>query len=159
MPGSTSCAIPPGVTSPPPNGYSCPTGRTRAAHARVDERRSSGNKGRPPRRAAVGRLGGDEFSIVLELPAARREVRPAQLVQTLRTPVARDDDQVADIAASIGAAACDPSAPRDLIVLTRAADVALYVGKRALRPLIHQAAAAHAGRRRVRRRPSVVPSQ
>ncbi|WP_369275730.1 hypothetical protein AB5J55_42440 [Streptomyces sp. R11] len=68
---------------------------------------------------------------MLELPAARREVRSAQLVQTLRTPVARDDDQVAGIAASVAAATCDPSAPRDLTVLTCAADVALYDGKRA----------------------------
>ncbi|MEU1669400.1 GGDEF domain-containing protein [Streptomyces sparsogenes] len=93
-------------------------------------------------RASVGRLGGDEFAIVLELPAARREVRLAQLVQMLRVPVTLDDGQVVDVAASVGAATCDIVGTRDLSALQRAADAALYDGKHSGRA--HIATAAHA---------------
>ncbi|MBC2908210.1 GGDEF domain-containing protein [Streptomyces cupreus] len=93
-------------------------------------------------RAAVSRLGGDEFAIVLEMPAARREVRLAQLVQMLRVPVTLDDGQVVDVAASVGAAACDIVGTRDLSVLQRAADAALYEGKHSGRA--HLATAAYA---------------
>ncbi|MFF7975860.1 diguanylate cyclase [Streptomyces sp. NPDC007905] len=93
-------------------------------------------------RAAVGRLGGDEFAIVLELPAARREVRLAQLVRMLRTPVTLDDGQVVNVAASVGAATCDIVGTRDLSMLQRAADAALYDGKHSGRAAI--ATAAHA---------------
>ncbi|MDQ1051925.1 GGDEF domain-containing protein [Streptomyces sp. V4I2] len=92
--------------------------------------------------ASVGRLGGDEFAIVLELPAARREVRLAQLVRMLRTPVTLDDGQVVDVAASVGAATCDIVGTRDLSALQRAADAALYEGKHSGRAVI--ATAAHA---------------
>ncbi|MBC2868650.1 GGDEF domain-containing protein [Streptomyces mexicanus] len=79
--------------------------------------------------AAVGRLGGDEFAVVLELPAGRREQRLAQLVRMLHTPVVLDDGQAVDVAASVGAAAPDAVGSRDLSVLQRAADGALYAGK------------------------------
>jgi diguanylate cyclase (GGDEF)-like protein len=92
--------------------------------------------------AAVGRLGGDEFAIVLDLPATRREVRLAQLVRMLRMPVALDDGQVVDVAASVGAATCDIVGTRDLSALQRAADAALYDGKHSGRA--HLATAAHA---------------
>jgi diguanylate cyclase (GGDEF)-like protein len=92
--------------------------------------------------AAVGRLGGDEFAAVLELPAGRCEVRLAQLVRMLRTPVTLDDGQVVDVAASVGAATCDVIGTRDLSALQRAADAALYEGKHSGRA--HLATAAHA---------------
>ncbi|MER5719660.1 GGDEF domain-containing protein [Streptomyces sp. NPDC002132] len=92
--------------------------------------------------AAVGRLGGDEFAIVLELPAARREVRLEQLMRMLRTPVTLDDGQVVNVAASVGAATCDIVGTRDLSTVQRAADAALYEGKHSGRAIL--ATAAHA---------------
>ncbi|MEV6383122.1 GGDEF domain-containing protein [Streptomyces sp. NPDC051773] len=92
--------------------------------------------------AAVGRLGGDEFAIVLELPAARREQRLAQLVRMLHTPVVLDDGRTVDVAASVGAATPDAIGTRDLTVLQRAADAALYDGKHSGRAVL--ATAAHA---------------
>ncbi|MCP3771279.1 MULTISPECIES: GGDEF domain-containing protein [unclassified Streptomyces] len=80
-------------------------------------------------RAAAGRLGGDEFAVVLELAAGRREQRLAQLVRMLHTPVTLDDGRTIDVAASVGAAAPDILGTRDLTVLQRAADTALYDGK------------------------------
>ncbi|MZE76757.1 GGDEF domain-containing protein [Streptomyces xinghaiensis] len=80
-------------------------------------------------RAAVGRLGGDEFAVVLALPAARLEQRLAQLVRMLHTPVVLDDGRTVDVAASVGAAAPHAVGSRDLTVLQRAADAALYDGK------------------------------
>ncbi|MGW3151551.1 GGDEF domain-containing protein [Streptomyces sp. NPDC001177] len=71
-------------------------------------------------RADVGRLGGDEFAVVLELPAGRRAHRLRQL-RMLHTPVVLDDGRTVDVAASVSA--------RDLTVLQRAADAALYDGK------------------------------
>ncbi|MER7112216.1 GGDEF domain-containing protein, partial [Streptomyces sp. NPDC000229] len=87
-------------------------------------------------RAAVGRLGGDEFAVVLELPAARRAHRLKQLVRMLHTPVILDDGQVVDVAASVGAAAADVLDSRDLSVLQRAADAALYDGKHSGRAIL-----------------------
>ncbi|MFJ9478809.1 GGDEF domain-containing protein [Streptomyces mirabilis] len=80
-------------------------------------------------RAAAGRLGGDEFAVVLELTAAHREQRLEQLVRMLHTPVVLDDGRTVDVAASVGAATPDVIRPRDLTVLQRAADAALYDGK------------------------------
>ncbi|MFF1405055.1 GGDEF domain-containing protein [Streptomyces sp. NPDC058294] len=80
-------------------------------------------------RAAVGRLGGDEFAVVLALPAARLEQRLAQLVRMLHTPVVLDDGRTVDVAASVGAATPHAVGSRDLTVLQRAADAALYDGK------------------------------
>lgn len=93
-------------------------------------------------RAAVGRLGGDEFAVVLELPAGRRALRLEQLVRMLHTPVTLDDGRTVDVAASVGAAAPAPVGSRDLTVLQRAADSALYDGKHSGRA--HLATAAHA---------------
>jgi diguanylate cyclase (GGDEF)-like protein len=80
-------------------------------------------------RAAVGRLGGDEFAAVLPLPRGHREVRLAQLMRMLRTPVTLDDGRTVEVAASVGAATPDIVGTRDLSVLQRAADAALYDGK------------------------------
>ncbi|MGA4844761.1 GGDEF domain-containing protein [Streptomyces sp. G5(2025)] len=80
-------------------------------------------------RAAVGRLGGDEFAVVLELTATRREQRLTQLVRMLHTPVVLDDGRTVDVAASVGVATPDVIGSRDLAVLQRAADAALYDGK------------------------------
>ncbi|MFB8442719.1 GGDEF domain-containing protein [Streptomyces niveus] len=83
-------------------------------------------------RAAIGRLGGDEFAVVLELPADQRAQRLEQLVRMLRTPVRLDADGRTidvDVAASVGAATPDTIGSRDLTLLQRAADAALYDGK------------------------------
>lgn len=80
-------------------------------------------------RAAVGRLGGDEFAVVLELPAERLEQRLEQLVRMLHTPVVLDDGRTVDVAASVGAATPHAAGSRDLSLLQRAADAALYEGK------------------------------
>jgi diguanylate cyclase (GGDEF)-like protein len=94
-------------------------------------------------RAAVGRLGGDEFVVALELPAADRARRLEQLVSMLHTPVVLDDGRRVDVAASVGAATPDAIGSRDLTVLQRAADAALYEGKHTGHG--HLATAAHAG--------------
>ncbi|MFE0776440.1 GGDEF domain-containing protein [Streptomyces sp. NPDC058861] len=93
-------------------------------------------------RAAVGRLGGDEFALVLDLPADRRVQRLEQLVRMLHTPVVLDDGRVVDVAASVGAATPASVGSRDLSVLQRAADAALYDGKHTGRPVL--ATAEHA---------------
>ncbi|CAL9676669.1 hypothetical protein SUDANB105_07942 [Streptomyces sp. enrichment culture] len=80
-------------------------------------------------RAAIGRLGGDEFAVVLALPAARLEQRLAQLLRMLHTPVVLDDGRTVHVAASVGAATPQAVGSRDLTVLQRAADAALYDGK------------------------------
>lgn len=102
-------------------------------------------------RAAAGRLGGDEFAVVLELPAARLEQRLVQLVRMLRTPVVLDDGRTVDVAASVGAATPDIVGSRDLTVLQRAADAALYDGKHtgsaAIATAVHTTVAAVNGRR------------
>nr|WSW64517.1 GGDEF domain-containing protein [Streptomyces sp. NBC_00998] len=92
-------------------------------------------------RAAVGRLGGDEFAVVLELPADRRAHRLEQLVRMLYAPVVLDDGRTVDVAASVGVATPDVLGTRDLSLLQRAADAALYDGKHSGRAV--QATAAH----------------
>jgi diguanylate cyclase (GGDEF)-like protein len=87
-------------------------------------------------RAAVGRLGGDEFAVVLELPAARLEQRLTQLVRMLHTPVVLEDGRTVDVAASVGAATPHTVGSRDLTVLQRAADAALYDGKHTGRAVV-----------------------
>ncbi|MFE4310435.1 GGDEF domain-containing protein [Streptomyces sp. NPDC056891] len=87
-------------------------------------------------RASVGRLGGDEFAVVLELTAARRAHRLEQLVRMLHTPVTLDDGRTVDVAASVGAAAPASVGSRDLTVLQRAADAALYDGKHSGRAVL-----------------------
>ncbi|MFD8251287.1 GGDEF domain-containing protein [Streptomyces werraensis] len=91
-------------------------------------------------RACVGRLGGDEFAVVLELPAARREQRLAQLMRMLHTPVTLDDGRTVDVAASVGAATPHTTGVRDLAALQRAADAALYEGKHSGRAVVATAA-------------------
>lgn len=86
--------------------------------------------------AAVGRLGGDEFALVLDLPAARRVQRLEQLVRMLHTPVVLDDGRTVDVAASVGAATSAAVGSRDLSLLQRAADAALYDGKHTGRPVL-----------------------
>ncbi|MEU9677815.1 GGDEF domain-containing protein [Streptomyces parvus] len=93
-------------------------------------------------RAAVGRLGGDEFAVVLELASDRRAQRLEQLVRMLHTPVVLDDGRTVDVAASIGAATPDALGTRDLTVLQRMADAALYDGKHTGRAVL--ATAQHA---------------
>ncbi|MEW1548436.1 GGDEF domain-containing protein [Streptomyces tsukubensis] len=80
-------------------------------------------------RAAVGRLGGDEFAVVLELATDNLERRLEQLMRMLHTPVTLDDGSTVDVAASVGAATPTSVGSRDLTVLQRAADAALYDGK------------------------------
>ncbi|MEV0981970.1 GGDEF domain-containing protein [Streptomyces sp. NPDC049915] len=92
--------------------------------------------------AAVGRLGGDEFAVVLALPADRLEERLAQLVRVLHIPVVLDDGRTVDVAASVGAATPHAVGSRDLTVLQRAADAALYDGKHSGRAAV--ASPAHA---------------
>ncbi|MFJ8028424.1 GGDEF domain-containing protein [Streptomyces sp. NPDC096311] len=87
-------------------------------------------------RASVGRLGGDEFAVVLELKAGRRAQRLEQLVRMLHTPVVLDDGRTVDVAASVGAAAPTSVGSRDLTVLQRAADAALYDGKHSGRAVL-----------------------
>lgn len=102
-------------------------------------------------RAAVGRLGGDEFAVVLELKADRRTQRLEQLVRMLHTPVTLDDGRTVDVAASVGAAAPASVGSRDLSMLQRAADAALYDGKHSGRAVLataqHTTVASINGRR------------
>ncbi|MFE9404788.1 GGDEF domain-containing protein [Streptomyces sp. NPDC006530] len=102
-------------------------------------------------RAAIGRLGGDEFAVVLELNFDRREQRLEQLVRMLHTSVTLDDGRTVDVAAPVGAAAPASVGSRDLTVLQRAADAALYEGKHSGRATFataqHHAVASINGRR------------
>jgi diguanylate cyclase (GGDEF)-like protein len=93
-------------------------------------------------RASVGRLGGDEFAVVVQVAAALLEQRLAQLVRMLHTPVVLEDGRTVDVAASVGAASTGVLSTRDLTVLQRAADAALYDGKHSGHA--HLATAAHA---------------
>ncbi|MFE9679408.1 hypothetical protein ACFYO5_35765 [Streptomyces sp. NPDC006259] len=74
--------------------------------------------------------------MVLELPAARLERRLAQLVRMLHSPVVLEDGRTADVAASVGAATPHAVGSRDLTVLQRAADAALYDGKHSGRAVV-----------------------
>ncbi|WP_148592380.1 GGDEF domain-containing protein [Streptomyces sp. WAC01526] len=87
-------------------------------------------------RAAHGRLEGDEFAVVLELPADRRAQRLQQLVRMLHTPVVLDDGRTVTVAASVGAATPGVLGTRDLTALQRAADAALYDGKHSGRAVL-----------------------
>jgi len=80
-------------------------------------------------RGAVGRLGGDEFAFAVRIGPARRELRLAQLTQLLAQPVQVDDGVLVDVAASVGAACPAVLGTRDLSLLLRAADAAMYAGK------------------------------
>ncbi|MGW2708109.1 GGDEF domain-containing protein [Streptomyces sp. NPDC001356] len=87
-------------------------------------------------RAAVGRLGGDEFAVVVQVTAARLERRLAHLVRMLHTPVVLEDGRTVDVAASVGTATPRAVGSRDLSLLQRAADAALYDGKRSGRAVV-----------------------
>lgn len=87
-------------------------------------------------RASVGRLGGDEFAAVVQAPSALLEQRLAQLVRMLHTPVVLEDGRTVDVAASVGAATPAAAGTRDLTVLQRAADAALYDGKHTGRAVV-----------------------
>jgi diguanylate cyclase (GGDEF)-like protein len=91
-------------------------------------------------RAAIGRLGDDEFAVVLELPADRRVQRLEQLVRMQHTPVVLDNGRTVDVAASVGAATPGTVGCRDLTALQRAADAALYDGKHTGRAVLATAA-------------------
>ncbi|MFE1872997.1 GGDEF domain-containing protein [Streptomyces sp. NPDC059496] len=80
-------------------------------------------------RASIGRLGGDEFAVVVQFPADTLEQRLAQLVRMLHTPVILDDGRTVDVGASVGVATPHAVGSRDLSLLQRAADAALYDGK------------------------------
>ncbi|MEV7020306.1 GGDEF domain-containing protein [Streptomyces sp. NPDC093991] len=87
-------------------------------------------------RSAVGRLSGDEFAVVLELPAGRLEQRLAQLVRMVHTPIVLEDGRTIDVAASVDAATPAAVGCRDLSQLQRAADAALYDGKHSGRAVV-----------------------
>ncbi|AXE27899.1 GGDEF domain-containing protein (plasmid) [Streptomyces globosus] len=87
-------------------------------------------------RGVVGRLGGDEFAVVVPLPADSLEQRLAQLVRMLHTPVVLDDGRAVDVGASVGAAVPREVGSRDLSLLQRAADAALYEGKHSGRAIL-----------------------
>ncbi|MGW0190666.1 diguanylate cyclase domain-containing protein [Streptomyces sp. NPDC003362] len=74
--------------------------------------------------------------MVLALPAARLEQRLAQLVRMLHTPVVLEDGRTVGVAASVGAATVRAVGSRDLTVLQRAADAALYDGKHSGRAVV-----------------------
>lgn len=80
--------------------------------------------------------------MVLELPVGRLALRLEQLVRMLHTPVTLDDGRTVDVAASVGASTPAAVGSRDLSLLQRAADAALYDGKHTGRPVL--ATAAHA---------------
>ncbi|MFF9607625.1 GGDEF domain-containing protein [Streptomyces sp. NPDC014684] len=87
-------------------------------------------------RASVGRIGGDEFAVVLTMPAGRLEQRLAQLVRMLHSPVVLEGGRAVDVAASVGAATPHTVGSRDLTALQRAADAALYDGKHSGRAVV-----------------------
>ncbi|MFE4206088.1 diguanylate cyclase domain-containing protein [Streptomyces goshikiensis] len=76
-------------------------------------------------------LGGDEFAVVVQLPTAALEQRLAQ--RMLHTPVVLDDGRTVEVGASIGVSTPHAVGSRDLSLLQRAADAALYVGKHSFR--------------------------
>ncbi|MFF8960787.1 GGDEF domain-containing protein [Streptomyces sp. NPDC014894] len=87
-------------------------------------------------RGAVGRLGGDEFAAAARIAPARRALRLAQLTALLAQPVEVEDGVLVDVAASVGAASPEVIGTRDLSLLQRAADAAMYEGKHTGRPVI-----------------------
>jgi diguanylate cyclase (GGDEF)-like protein len=78
--------------------------------------------------AAVGRLGGDEFGLVVRGGRARAERTAAAIAEALTTPLPLEGIQV-PVAASVGIALY-PQHGRDVSALLRGADVAMYEAKR-----------------------------
>jgi diguanylate cyclase (GGDEF)-like protein len=81
-------------------------------------------------RGVVGRLGGDEFAVATRIGPGRRQTRLDQLNRLLTQPVhVNDNTYWVAPAVSVGAAAPDLIGTRDLGLLLRAADAAMYAGK------------------------------
>jgi diguanylate cyclase (GGDEF)-like protein len=81
-------------------------------------------------RGVVGRLGGDEFAVATRIGSGRRQARLDQLDHLLTQPVhVNDNTYWVTPAVSVGAAAPDLTGTRDLGLLLRAADAAMYAGK------------------------------
>ncbi|MBY3088585.1 EAL domain-containing protein [Rhizobium laguerreae] len=78
--------------------------------------------------ALIGRIGGDEFTVLLEVADDKVAAACAQIVQRLREPFEIDGAHIV-IGASVGAAVA--AGPADPSELTRQADIALYHAKAA----------------------------
>ncbi len=86
---------------------------------------------------AVARVGGDEFAVLLRLPAHASRAQPFEsilmahaslLLARIREPVVLDDIEL-QVSGSIGIA-CYPEHGRNLVELMRQADIAMYDAKR-----------------------------
>ncbi|MEU6055367.1 GGDEF domain-containing protein [Streptomyces xanthochromogenes] len=101
--------------------------------------------------SAVGRLGGDEFALTVRIAPAYQLLRLDHLVRLLAEPVTVPGEPAVDVAASIGAASPNRLQTRDLSLLQRAADAALYEGKHTRRAVLagpqHVTVASANGRR------------
>lgn len=83
--------------------------------------------------AVVGRLGGDEFGVLLRLhPAIDLEESLAALCEAVSVPVA-GGDRVFQVSASVGAVRVEDLPVRDLYQARKAADIALYIAKKTCR--------------------------
>ncbi|OEJ21481.1 GGDEF domain-containing protein [Streptomyces agglomeratus] len=80
------------------------------------------------KRGAVGRLGGDEFAALTRVRPRHQALRLEHLAVLLAQPLSYDDEQL-PLAVSAGAATQGTVGSRDLAVLMRAADAAMYEGK------------------------------
>lgn len=85
--------------------------------------------------AAVGRIGGDEFTVALHTEPGELDFRLGQLARVLAQPVTTGGHRV-DVAVSVGAATPAATGGRDLPGLLRAADTAMYATKHTGRPLL-----------------------
>ncbi|WP_079148824.1 GGDEF domain-containing protein [Streptomyces agglomeratus] len=81
------------------------------------------------KRGTVGRLGGDEFAALTRIHPRHQTLRLEHLAHLLAQPVTYDGEQL-PLAVSAGSATPDTVGSRDLAVLMRAADAAMYEGKR-----------------------------
>ncbi|GAA1539135.1 hypothetical protein GCM10009730_55390 [Streptomyces albidochromogenes] len=77
------------------------------------------------KRGTVGRLGGDEFAALTRIRPRHQALRLKHLALLLDQPLAYDGEQL-PLAVSAGAATPDTVDTRDLTVLMRAADAAMY---------------------------------
>ncbi|MFI0915477.1 GGDEF domain-containing protein [Streptomyces abikoensis] len=73
----------------------------------------------------AARLHGDEFAAAVRIPPARRPVRLAQLAHQLHQPV-QIGDTLVDVSVSIGASSPSDLGTRELSLLMRGADSAMY---------------------------------
>lgn len=88
---------------------------------------------------AVGRIGGEEFMLVLPGLDLAREKDRARL-HSLHASISRSPMVVGTVTCSFGAVRCDPDSPQEPSALVAAADAALYAAKRAGRDRIELAA-------------------